>query len=208
MRSHFGLISVAIRLADHDRAILVEGAMVAEARDIEFQRFRFQQPLARHIVDHQMREIRLAGDRAERGEFRRGETHHVDWCRPADWARGRAAPRPGVCGHSTARPSCRAGELDRCLRGLLDIIGLRCRRLSQSRPAPSPGLFRPHGVAVEAAPTVHVIVPRGSHDRHRRHHRPRNSRQPRQSHGRSRCGAGRRLGGPRRGAVGRLHRRA
>src|SRR6201998_4227490 len=33
-------------LADRDRAILVKRAVIAEARDIEFQRFRFQQPLA------------------------------------------------------------------------------------------------------------------------------------------------------------------
>ena len=64
-------------LADHDRAVLVERAVVAEARDIEFQGFRLQQPLPRHIVDDEMREIRLAGDRAERGEFRRGEAHQV-----------------------------------------------------------------------------------------------------------------------------------
>src|SRR3954471_3594367 len=38
-------------LADHDRAILVEGAMIAEACDVQFQRFGLQQPLARHIVD-------------------------------------------------------------------------------------------------------------------------------------------------------------
>src|SRR5829696_2028812 len=59
-------------LADHDRAILVEGAVIAKAGDIEFQRFGFQQPLARRVVDHEMREIRLASDRAYRGEFRCG----------------------------------------------------------------------------------------------------------------------------------------
>src|ERR1700731_2076797 len=31
-------------LADRDRAVLVECAVIAEARDIEFQGFRFQQP--------------------------------------------------------------------------------------------------------------------------------------------------------------------
>ena len=55
----------------------MESAMIAEARDIKLQRFRFQQPLARHIIDHEMGEIRLAGDRAERGEFRRREPHHI-----------------------------------------------------------------------------------------------------------------------------------
>src|SRR4051812_36974340 len=50
--------------ADHDRAILVERAVIAETRDIELQRFRLQQPAARYVVDHQMSEIRLSGDRA------------------------------------------------------------------------------------------------------------------------------------------------
>src|SRR6478752_2436501 len=45
-------------LANHHCAILVEGAVIAEARDIKLQRLRFQQPLARYIVDHEMREIR------------------------------------------------------------------------------------------------------------------------------------------------------
>ena len=31
----------------------------------------------RHIVDHEMREIRLAGDRAQHGEFRRGEARDI-----------------------------------------------------------------------------------------------------------------------------------
>src|SRR5450432_1393810 len=64
-------------LAEHHRAVLMERAMIAKARDKKLQGFRFQQPLARHIVDDEMREIRLPGDRTERGEFRRGEAHHV-----------------------------------------------------------------------------------------------------------------------------------
>src|SRR6202035_3654523 len=41
-------------LSDRNRAVLVERTMIAEARDIEFQGFRLQQPLARHVVDHEM----------------------------------------------------------------------------------------------------------------------------------------------------------
>src|SRR3982751_2359882 len=41
--------------ADHDRAVFMERAVIAKARDIEFQGFRLQQPLARHVVDHEMR---------------------------------------------------------------------------------------------------------------------------------------------------------
>ena len=64
-------------LADRDRAVLVERAVIAEAGEIKLQRFGFQQPLLRHIVDHQMREIGLAGDRAERGEFGRCKSRHI-----------------------------------------------------------------------------------------------------------------------------------
>jgi len=63
--------------ADGNRAVLVESAMVTETRDIEFEGFRFQKPLARHIVDHKMREIRLSGHRAKCGKFRHDEPHHV-----------------------------------------------------------------------------------------------------------------------------------
>src|SRR5256714_11968522 len=63
--------------ADHDRAVLMEGAVIAEARDIELQGFGLQQPLTRYIVDHQMREIGLARYRAQRREFRRREPHQV-----------------------------------------------------------------------------------------------------------------------------------
>ena len=67
----------ASRLPIADRAILMERAMVAEAVQVELQRLRFDEPGTRHVVDHQDREIRLAGDRAERGEFRRGEAREV-----------------------------------------------------------------------------------------------------------------------------------
>src|SRR3954470_5846894 len=40
--------------ADHHRAVFVKRAVIAEARYIELQGFRFQQPLALHIVDHEM----------------------------------------------------------------------------------------------------------------------------------------------------------
>ena len=64
-------------LADPHRAILVEGAVVAELAEIELQRLGLDQPLVRRVVDHQMGEVGLAGDRAERGEFRRGEAGDI-----------------------------------------------------------------------------------------------------------------------------------
>ena len=77
MRNHFGLSSADELLADRDRAVLVEGADVAEAAEIELERFRFDQPFSRHVVDHEVGEIGLTGDRAQRGEFRRGEARDV-----------------------------------------------------------------------------------------------------------------------------------
>ena len=65
-------------LADGDRRVFVERPVVAEAREIKFQRLRLEQPTLRRIVDDEMGEVRLAGDRAEAGEFRRGETGGVE----------------------------------------------------------------------------------------------------------------------------------
>ena len=56
-------------LADGDRRVFVERPEIAEAREIELQRFRFEQPALRRIVDDEMSEVRLAGDRAEAGEL-------------------------------------------------------------------------------------------------------------------------------------------
>src|SRR5690606_29517405 len=64
-------------LADGDRAVLVKGAVIAEGRQVELQRLRFDDPVTRHVIDDEMREIRLSGDRAERGELRRGEADDV-----------------------------------------------------------------------------------------------------------------------------------
>ena len=44
--------------------------MVAEGVEIKLQRLAFHHPLIRHIVDHQMGEIRLRRYRTERGELR------------------------------------------------------------------------------------------------------------------------------------------
>ena len=53
------------------------GAMVAEAVEVELQAFRFHQPVAWDIVDHDMGEVGLPGHRADRGEFGRREAHHI-----------------------------------------------------------------------------------------------------------------------------------
>ena len=42
-----------------------------------FSDFEFDDPAVGHVVDDEMGEVRLAGDRADRGEFRRGEAHDV-----------------------------------------------------------------------------------------------------------------------------------
>ena len=64
-------------LADRDRAVLVEGAVIAEAVEIKLQRLRLDEPAARHVVDHHDAEVGLAGDRADRGEFRKREPRDV-----------------------------------------------------------------------------------------------------------------------------------
>jgi hypothetical protein len=55
----------------------VEGAVVAEGVEVELERFRLHQKFRRGVVDHQMGEVGLAGDRAQRREFRRGETGEI-----------------------------------------------------------------------------------------------------------------------------------
>ena len=62
-------------LGDLHRAGLVERAVVAEAGEEQLQRLALHDPVARDVVDHDMREVRLAGQRAERGELRAGEAH-------------------------------------------------------------------------------------------------------------------------------------
>ena len=51
--------------------------MVAERGEVELQRLRLHQPVARHVVDHQQCEVGLAGHRAQRGELRAGEAGDV-----------------------------------------------------------------------------------------------------------------------------------
>src|SRR5262249_14993363 len=64
-------------LADHDCAILVECTVIAEASNVKLQRFRLQEPLARGIVDDEMRKVRLPRDRTDRSELRHGEAHQI-----------------------------------------------------------------------------------------------------------------------------------
>ncbi len=52
-------------LADHQRAVLMEVTVVAKAGKIKLQGLAFDQARPRGVVDHQMREVGLAGDRAQ-----------------------------------------------------------------------------------------------------------------------------------------------
>ena len=56
--------------------------MVAERAEEQLQALALDDRLAGRIVDHQMREVGLAGDRAQRGELGRGEAHQVERARP------------------------------------------------------------------------------------------------------------------------------
>ncbi len=53
--------------------------MVTEAAEEELEAFGFDDGLAGGIVDHEMREVGLAGNRAERGEFGCGEAHEIEF---------------------------------------------------------------------------------------------------------------------------------
>jgi hypothetical protein len=56
----------------------MERAVIAKALQEELQALGFHDPVARRIIDHQHAEIGLARDRADRGEFRRGEAHEIE----------------------------------------------------------------------------------------------------------------------------------
>lgn len=74
----FRLQQVRQALADGDGAVLVEGAVVAEAGQIQLQALRLDQPVARHIVDDDVGEVGLARHRAQAGELGRGEARHIE----------------------------------------------------------------------------------------------------------------------------------
>src|SRR5579872_5875500 len=113
-------------LADGDRAVLVKGAVVTEARNIKLEGFGLEQPLAGYIVDHQVRKIGLTGDRAKRGKFRGGKPHDVIG---AALRIGNAVEFGGV---RCCRPLHRASELQ---TGRECSGFLRQSRLSGHRPS-------------------------------------------------------------------------
>src|SRR3984893_15932324 len=55
----------------------MEAPDIAETSEIELQRFRLDEPFARHVIDHKMREVRLPGDGTKSCEFRCGETGDI-----------------------------------------------------------------------------------------------------------------------------------
>ena len=65
-------------LADAHSHVLVKARVVAEAAEKQLEAFRFDDGFARRIVDHQMCEIGLAGDRAQAGKLRRGKAHQIE----------------------------------------------------------------------------------------------------------------------------------
>src|SRR5581483_3768449 len=52
-----GLDQLDNALGDADGRILMEGAGVAEAREIKLERLRFEQPRPRRVIDDEMREV-------------------------------------------------------------------------------------------------------------------------------------------------------
>src|SRR4029078_986812 len=65
-------------LADAHGHVFMEAFMVAERAEKQLEAFALDDRLGRRIVDDEVGEIRLAGDWAQRGEFRRREAHQVE----------------------------------------------------------------------------------------------------------------------------------
>ena len=63
----------------------MKSAVIAEAAQIELQRFRLDEPFGRRVIDDEMGEIGLAGHRAKRREFGRGEPHEIGFARMRIW---------------------------------------------------------------------------------------------------------------------------
>ena len=53
----------------------MKSAVIAEGMQEQLERFALDDPFAGHVIDHEMREVRLAGHRAKAGELR---DLHVD----------------------------------------------------------------------------------------------------------------------------------
>src|SRR5690242_2584538 len=66
---------------DLHRAILMKGAVIAEGAQVKLQRLALDEKAPRHIVDDEMREIRLTRDGTKRGEFGTGEAHEICFAR-------------------------------------------------------------------------------------------------------------------------------
>ena len=69
--------------------------MIAEGAEEQLEALALDDRLGGRIVDHQMREVGLAGHRAQGRELRRGEAHEIERARRAGSAHSRASPRPG-----------------------------------------------------------------------------------------------------------------
>ncbi len=59
MRSHLGFISSNRRITDPDRAIFVEGGMIAETAEEEFEALRFDDRLGWRVINHEVSKVGL-----------------------------------------------------------------------------------------------------------------------------------------------------
>ena len=62
---------------DRHSAVFMKGSVIAERREIELERFAFDEGGFGDVIDDEKGEIRLARDRAERSEFRAREADDV-----------------------------------------------------------------------------------------------------------------------------------
>ena len=77
MRNHWGRCRKDYFLRDVQRALLVKTWVIAKAGEIQFQRLAFDDHFVWYVVDDQMREVWLAGDRANGRKFRYSKSNQI-----------------------------------------------------------------------------------------------------------------------------------
>src|SRR5579863_3163484 len=100
-------------VGDQQRAALMKAAVVAERAEEQLQRLALDDMLRRHIIDDEMREIGLAGERAETRELRRVEADEIDRARIriGDALEHRVVGRSGQGGFPSERRQVAIGAL-------------------------------------------------------------------------------------------------
>ena len=107
MRSHTGSRKLINFAGDFHRAGLMKSAMIAIGGHKKLERFAFNDPFSRNIINHDMGEIGLTRQRTEGREFGTGQPDDIMLCRRRDWPH---APASHYRGLSVATHAGRAGS--------------------------------------------------------------------------------------------------